>query len=665
MELDEVRSALSAAVFAIEGSPREGQIEMAEAVANALSDRHHLLVQAGTGTGKSLAYLVPALVHGKKVLVATATLALQRQLVERDLPRVKDALEKELKRTISFAVYKGVGNYLCLQKMNADDGTADSEVLVDISSLEKDARRLREWAAKPGISGDRDDAPEVDRRVWLANSTSGRECVGADECRFGRECFAVNAKARAQTADIVVTNHTLLAIEIVDSHPILPERDAVILDEAHEFMDRTTQAVTEELTSGRVARAANMVRRHMPGKLADAFVKAAEGFADAMDEYGQEYRMRNDEERKLNELPDALAAPVRKIKESAEAVIAKINADSEIVDPDSLADRARVKGAVNEIKTTAQKMMRMGESQVLWYEPTFSTLYLAPLAVSHVLRENLFTQTPVIATSATLTVGKSFDPIARSLGILTSASAEEDSDEDDWSIDPSNVQMLDVGSPFDFANQGMLYLPKELPEPGRDGPSKEALVELGELIDAAGGRTLALFSSWRGVEMADEHLRRVLAELPIAIITQKRGDSVGALVERFANDPTSILLGTMSLWQGVDVPGPSCTLVAIDRIPFPRPDDPVMSARAAEADAAGGSGFMQVSLPRAALLLAQGTGRLIRSVEDRGVVAILDSRIVNKRYGSILLNSMPPLWRTSDGKTVKESLKRLHQQFSK
>jgi len=665
MELDEVRSALSAAVFAIEGSPREGQIEMAEAVANALSDRHHLLVQAGTGTGKSLAYLVPALVHGKKVLVATATLALQRQLVERDLPRVKDALEKELKRTISFAVYKGVGNYLCLQKMNADDGTADSEVLVDISSLEKDARRLREWAAKPGISGDRDDAPEVDRRVWLANSTSGRECVGADECRFGRECFAVNAKARAQTADIVVTNHTLLAIEIVDSHPILPERDAVILDEAHEFMDRPTQAVTEELTSGRVPRAANMVRRHMPGKLADAFVKAAEGFADAMDEYGQEYRMRNDEERKLNELPDALAAPVRKIKESAEAVIAKINADSDIVDPDSLADRARVKGAVNEIKTTAQKMMRMGESQVLWYEPTFSTLYLAPLAVSHVLRENLFTQTPVIATSATLTVGKSFDPIARSLGILTSASAEEDSDEDDWSIDPSNVQMLDVGSPFDFANQGMLYLPKELPEPGRDGPSKEALVELGELIDAAGGRTLALFSSWRGVEMADEHLRRVLAELPIAIITQKRGDSVGALVERFANDPTSILLGTMSLWQGVDVPGPSCTLVAIDRIPFPRPDDPVMSARAAEADAAGGSGFMQVSLPRAALLLAQGTGRLIRSVDDRGVVAILDSRIVNKRYGSILLNSMPPLWRTSDGKTVKESLKRLHQQFSK
>jgi ATP-dependent DNA helicase DinG len=230
-------------------------------------------------------------------------------------------------------------------------------------------------------------------------------------------------------------------------------------------------------------------------------------------------------------------------------------------------------------------------------------------------------------------------------------------------MDPANLQILDVGSPFDFANQGMLYLPKDLPEPGRDGPSKEALTELGELIEAAGGRTLALFSSWRGVEMADEHLRKVLAELKLPIITQRRGDSVGPLVEKFAKDERSILLGTISLWQGIDVPGPACTLVAIDRIPFPRPDEPVLSARAAEADAAGGSGFMQISLPRAALLLAQGTGRLIRSLDDRGVVAILDSRIVNKRYGSILLNSMPPFWRTHDGEVIKEALRRLDAQY--
>ena len=663
--IEKMRKALDAAVEAIGGQPREGQIEMAEAVANALSDRHHLLVQAGTGTGKSLAYLVPALVHGKKVLVATATLALQRQLVERDLPRIKGALEKELGRELAFAVYKGVGNYLCLQKMNSAEADPDGEVLLEIGTLEKDAKRLRAWAETPGVSGDRDDAPDVDRRVWYANSVSGRECIGKDDCAYGSQCFAVNAKAKAQTADVVVTNHTLLAIEIVDSHPILPERDAVILDEAHEFMDRTTQAVTEELTAARVERAAKMAKKHLPGKASDAFAKAADNFAEALTDFAADVRNDPTKAGRLPELPAQLEAPIRKVKEASAAVVALINADSDVIDPDSMAERARVKGATNEVQQTATKMLKPSGHQVMWFEPTYSTLYLAPLSVSQVLRANLLTDTPVIATSATLSVGKSFDSIAKSIGFVVGGSDDEDS-EDEFEageIDPANVQMLDVGSPFDFAKQGALYLPKHIPEPGRDGPSKEALTELAELIDAAGGRTLALFSSWRGVEMADEYLQKVLAELEIPIITQKRGDSVGTLVERFAKDPKSILLGTISLWQGIDVPGPSCTLVAIDRIPFPRPDEPVMSARAAEADAAGGSGFMQVSLPRAALLLAQGTGRLIRSIDDRGVVAILDSRIVTKRYGSVLLNSMPPFWRTSDGEVIRESLKRLNKDY--
>ena len=666
-----VRSALDAAVTAIGGSPREGQIEMAEAVANALSDRHHLLVQAGTGTGKSLAYLVPALVHGKKVLVATATLALQRQLVERDLPKIKAALDKELKRDISFAIYKGVGNYICLQKMNNAPNDPEAQAVLEVSTLEGDAKRLRAWAQSPNATGDRDDAPDVDRRVWSANSVSGRECMGADECPSGSKCFAALAKAKAQTADIVVTNHTLLAIEIVDSHPILPERDAIVLDEAHEFMDRTTQAVTEEITAARVLRAANMARKHMPGKAGDALFKASEKFSKSLGEYADDLKADPTRAGRLDKLPATLEAPLRAVKEAVAAVTALISADAQIIDPNSMAERARVKGALNEISQTASKLLKPGHTHVLWFEPTYSTLYLAPLAVSDVLRGNLLTQTPVIATSATLTVGKSFDAIAKNIGFViggkNEAEDEEEVDEDDLkkkgSMDPANLQILDVGSPFDFANQGMLYLPKDLPEPGRDGPSIEALTELGELIQAAGGRTLALFSSWRGVEAADEHLRKVLAELKLPIITQRRGDSVGPLVDKFAKDEKSILLGTISLWQGIDVPGPACTLVAIDRIPFPRPDEPVLSARAAEADAAGGSGFMQISLPRAALLLAQGTGRLIRSLDDRGVVAILDSRIVNKRYGSILLNSMPPFWRTSDGAVIKEALRRLDAQY--
>ena len=666
-----VRSALDAAVDAIGGSPRDGQIEMAEAVANALSDRHHLLVQAGTGTGKSLAYLVPALVHGKKVLVATATLALQRQLVERDLPKIKAALDKELKRDISFAIYKGVGNYICLQKMNNAPNDPEAQAVLEVSSLEADAKRLRAWAQSANATGDRDDAPDVDRRVWSANSVSGRECMGADECPSGSKCFAALAKAKAQTADIVVTNHTLLAIEIVDSHPILPERDAIVLDEAHEFMDRTTQAVTEEITAARVSRAANMARKHMPGKAGDALFKASEKFAKALGEYADDLKADPTRAGRLDKLPTQLEAPLRAVKEAVAAVTALISADSQIIDPNSMAERARVKGALNEITQTATKLLKPGHTHVLWFEPTYSTLYLAPLAVSDVLRGNLLTQTPVIATSATLTVGKSFDAIAKNIGFVIGGKneAEDDAEDDEenlkknGSMDPANLQILDVGSPFDFANQGLLYLPKDLPEPGRDGPSKEALTELGELIQAAGGRTLALFSSWRGVEAADEHLRDVLAELKLPIITQRRGDSVGPLVDKFAKDEKSILLGTISLWQGIDVPGPACTLVAIDRIPFPRPDEPVLSARAAEADAAGGSGFMQISLPRAALLLAQGTGRLIRSLDDRGVVAILDSRIVNKRYGSILLNSMPPFWRTSDGAVIKEALRRLDAQY--
>ncbi|MFM1750949.1 MAG: hypothetical protein RL658_1090 [Actinomycetota bacterium] len=659
MDLAQVRKALEVAVAAIDGKARTGQIEMAEAVANALIDQRHLMVQAGTGTGKSLAYLVPAIVSGKKTLIATATLALQRQLVERDLPKIVPALEKVLGRDISYGIYKGVGNYICLQKLNSDEPDPDGELLLEVSSLEKDAKRLRAWAETPGVSGDRDEAPEVDRRVWAASSVSGRECVGADVCNFGAKCFAANAKAKAINSDIVVSNHTLLALEVVESHPILPERDIVILDEAHEFMDRTTQAVTEELTAPRVSRAAAMARKYkaLPNKMVDSFTHASDDFADAMDGYGEIMRGDTEINRKLDVLPDELEKAVRRVRETADAIVKFLQADDDIIDTTELAERARVKGAVNEVNVTAQKLLKGKGGQVLWYEPTFKTLYLAPLSVSDVLRQNMLRQTPVIATSATLTVGRGFDSMAKQIGFLVGS--DEDVEPEEGMIDPSNVQMLDVGSPFDFAQQGMLYLPKNLPEPGRDGIAPEVLEHLGELIDAAGGRTLALFSSWRAVEAADVHLRKVLAERPIRIITQKRGDAVAPLVEKFASDETSVLLGTMTLWQGVDVPGASCTLVAIDRIPFPRPDDPVMSARSAEVDAAGGSGFMSVSLPRAALLLAQGAGRLIRSVEDRGVVAILDSRIVTKRYGSVLLNSMPPLWRTNDGEVVRESLKRL------
>ncbi|MEY3919864.1 MAG: hypothetical protein RLZ15_658 [Actinomycetota bacterium] len=387
MDLAQVRKALDVAVAAIDGRARTGQIEMAEAVANALIDERHLMVQAGTGTGKSLAYLVPAIVSGKKTLIATATLALQRQLVERDLPKIVPALEKELGREISYGIYKGVGNYICLQKLNSEEPDPDGELLLEVSSLEKDAKRLRAWAETPGVSGDRDEAPEVDRRVWAASSVSGRECVGADVCNFGAQCFAANAKTKAINSDIVVSNHTLLALEVVESHPILPERDIVILDEAHEFMDRTTQAVTEELTAPRVSRAAAMARKYkaLPNKMVDSFTHAADDFADAMDGYGEIMRGDIEINRKLDQLPEELEKAVRRVRETADAIVKFLQADDDIIDTTELAERARVKGAVNEVNVTAQKMLKGKGGQVLWYEPTFKTLYLAPLSVSDVL----------------------------------------------------------------------------------------------------------------------------------------------------------------------------------------------------------------------------------------------------------------------------------------
>jgi ATP-dependent DNA helicase DinG len=239
------------------------------------------------------------------------------------------------------------------------------------------------------------------------------------------------------------------------------------------------------------------------------------------------------------------------------------------------------------------------------------------------------------------------DPMARSVGLDVLRRGEE------W-------DELDAGSPFDYSVQGILYCAVDLPPPDQDGIAIEALDELAALIEAAGGRTLALFSSWRGVERAAEHVQRLFADRPDRpLLVAQRGDSVAELVRTFAAQPRASLLGTVSLWQGIDVPGDTCTLVTIDRLPFPRPDDPVTAARAAAVDAAGGSGFAAVQVPRAALLLAQGVGRLIRSSSDRGVVAILDSRLATRGYGATLRATLPPLWYTTDRATVLESLRNL------
>jgi ATP-dependent DNA helicase DinG len=665
-----VKDALAAAVGGLgsEGEDRPGQLQMAEAVASALGGSGHLLVQAGTGTGKSLAYLVPAILHAtspeRRVVVATATLALQHQLVSRDLPRVADALEPVLGRRPTYAVLKGRHNYLCLDRLHRgtpDDSDDDALFAAPTTTLGKQAKALREWSDETE-TGDRDDLPfPVDGRVWRSLSVNGRECVGAAKCAYGEECFAEAARAKAVASQVVITNHAMLAIHTLDNVPVLPEHDAVVIDEGHELVDRATAAVSSELSGPLVERAVQRSRRLIEADLADRLDSAAEalGIELAVRAEGATGSIR------LEEIKGSLLLALASVRDTTHAAITALNAtmSSTKDDPEALATMTRARGLLTEIHDVAGEVLSMDDEDVVWIDTgdrRAPVLKLAPLSVAGLLRTQLFDASRVVVTSATLQLGGSFEPVARSFGLPLDGTASADGA---WTG-------LDVGSPFDHARQGILYVATRVPPPGRGGTDDAAMEELADLIGAAGGRTLALFSSWRGVEKAEERLAELLPDrlldrkivpLDVPVLVQKRGDSVADLVSRFAAHPRSVLLGTLSLWQGVDVPGEACHLVVIDRIPFPRPDDPLISARSRFAEEHGGNGFTAVSVPRAALLLAQGVGRLIRTSSDRGVVAVLDPRLATAGYGPFLRKSLPPFWFTTDGSLVRQSLTRLDE----
>jgi ATP-dependent DNA helicase DinG len=650
-----VTELLAAAVSAIGGSQRAGQDRMAQAVWEAMSGGSHLAVQAGTGTGKSLAYLVPALRlaadrHGP-VVVSTATIALQRQLVERDLPRLTDALRGPLGRTPVFAILKGRGNYLCLNKLRNGTPEDQQDALYEpVSGLGAHVRRLHQWAASTS-SGDRDEiVPGVPDQAWRQVSVTARECLGSHRCPFGVQCFSERARKIAGDADVVVTNHALLAIDALGEGGILPEHRVVIVDEAHELVDRVTSVATGELSAtaveaavrrcGRIAGEAEIARLAEAGNaLGPLFLTMLPG--------------------RMDQLDPALAASLTALRDAASACAAQVRtaakglADS---DPAQAAAAQAAQVALEDIEVIADRMVSAFDlplaerDEVVWLSrpddfsetPRPITLHVAPLEVGEVLATSLFAERTVVLTSATLTLGGSFEPLARQWGLDTASAGTE------WTG-------MDVGSPFAHGRSGILYVARHLPPPGRDGLAPEYLTELAELIEAAGGRTLGLFSSMRAARQATSALRESLG-FPLLC---QGDDSTAQLVKEFADDEPTCLFGTLSLWQGVDVPGPSLRLVVIDRIPFPRPDDPLASARTRAAEARGGNGFMEVSAAHAALLLAQGAGRLLRSMDDRGVVAVLDPRLVTKRYGEFLRASLPPFWTTTDPQVVRGALRRL------
>ena len=649
-----VRAVLGAAVEALGGQQRDGQIEMAEAVANAFDEGQHLLVQAGTGTGKSLAYLVPSLLHGDRVVVATATLALQHQLVERDIPRLVEAV-KDVDAGIdtSYAVLKGRSNYACLHRIRA--GVPDDQgTLVEVpeGSMGKKVLELRTWAedqAKRGESGERDAAPRHTDREWRQVSVGHRDCLGASKCPFGQECFVEVAREEAHRSHLIVTNHSLLAIDAIEGVPMIPEYDAVVIDEAHELTARVTQAATDELAVADVDRAARRSQRHIEGSEADDLANAADTLTQAYAEL---------EPGRFDDVPDVLSDALVLVRDAARACLSAYPRESEGAEGDAGKQQAR--GSVQEIFTTAERMAARSDADVLWLSEGNPTgpnrqprrLHVAPLQVWGPMREKLLADKTVVFTSATLRLGGDFGTVATSLGLKP---AEEGADSADGVVP---WRGLDVGSPFDYGKQAILYVARHLPPPDRDGLGQARIDEIAELVDAAQGRTLGLFSSRRAAEAAAEAIRERLPHLT----TLAQGEAqLPELARQFVSDPHTILFGTLSLWQGLDVPGDTCQLVLIDRIPFPRPDDPLMSARSRAADREGRNGFMEVSATHAALLLAQGSGRLIRTTTDRGVVAVLDPRLATARYGSFLKASLPPMWTTTDPALVRKALSRLSE----
>ncbi len=603
------------------GSQRSGQIEMTKAVAQAIADRFHLIARAGTGTGKSLAYLVPAVMSGKTTVIATATKALQDQLAEKDLPFLEEHLD------VSWAILKGRSNYVCRQRLL--ELAADRQMaLTGVVGHDLDAEldQIVEWSEETK-TGDRAELPvEPTAAAWSAISVSSDECPGAGRCPSGPTCFAEAARNGAAEADVVVVNTHLYGINLASDGAILPEHDVAIIDEAHQLEDIISATAGVELSPGRFGdlgrRASGIIADdELSTKLADA----SADLADALEAAG-------DGKVDLDPATD-IGRALTLGRDAADRLLSALRNIGGTLSEDVTARKERAQQGATTLITEIDGAWSVTEDDVAYITgpPNRRSLRVSPIDVGPTLRDTLWKLPTVILTSATVP-----DVLPEQIG-----------------LGEGSFQFLDVGSPFDYEHSALLYCAVDLPEPRSDEFEDASHTELERLIVAAGGRTLALFTSWRAMGNAVEVLR---PRLPWNILAQGELPKP-ALLDQFRDDPEACLFATMSFWQGVDVQGESLSLVVIDKLPFPRPDDPLLNARR---DRAGRAAFRKVDLPRAAMMLAQGTGRLIRSESDKGVVAVLDKRLAtSKSYRWDLLAALPPYKRTRDRAEVEDFLRRL------
>jgi ATP-dependent DNA helicase DinG len=642
-----VIAALSRVAVALPGGGerRTGQQSMALAVADAIHDDTHLVVQAGTGTGKSLGYLVPAILSGKRVVVATATKALQDQLCNKDLP----FLDQHLGFPFSFALLKGRSNYYCIQRAQElkEQLSGGGQLRLDGSAsaapgaVMDEIIKLALWAADSS-SGDRAELDfEPTSTAWGAVSVSAAECPGASKCPVGDKCFAERARQKAATADVVVVNMHLYGQHIRSGGFVLPEHDVLVLDEAHELEDVVSDSLGVELSSGRFTQLAGRFRVVVSDIDTRADLAALAPLLDGalQPHVGQPLRPGPSADPELRRVLNLAAGRVRQAIEIARSAVPK-DAPS-----DTTAKLTRALQAATSLADEIDQALELGakpvprlgtppadiveapdapdtanDARLAWVEAPAGmrgpVLRISPIEVGPILAATLWSHTTSILTSATIP-----PKLSARLALPANKTIE-----------------VDVGSPFEFPRQGLLYCARHLPDPRQPKYEAAMIEELRELITLAGGRTMALFTSWRSMKAAAE----ACSDLPIPIYVQGEHPKP-QLVARFAAEETSCLFATMGFWQGIDVPGRTCSMVVIDKLPFSRPDDPLLTARR---ERLGPAAFALIDLPRAATLLAQGVGRLIRTSEDRGVVAVLDPRLSTAKYAHDLVRALPPLRRT-------------------
>lgn len=606
------------------GEERPQQVAMAEAIAAGIETGRHVVAQAGTGTGKSWGYLVPVIMAGRRCIVATATKALQDQLAGKDLP----FLRAHLPRPFEWAVLKGRSNYLCLQRLREvqADGTGQGQLELDemAATVRLEVTRLGAWAgtSETGDLADLDWSPSD--AAQRAVTVSGDECPGASRCPMGESCFAESARRRAEAADVTVVNLHLYGLDVAAGGAILPHHDVVVIDEAHQLEDTMSDTVGVQIAPGRLVTVAAALRRIIDDPAVVGPV--AEGAALLRDELAPLVGQRLGEP-----LPDAVVEALLTCRRRLDAAQGALSAITTDVD-----DAKQRKLRAQQLTTRLQDHIDLSVGSLSGSVPFVSgsrdhpRLEIAPLDVGPVLAEGVWQRRTAILTSATVPTS-----LVERVG-----------------LDPAAVDVLDVGSPFDFEHHALLYCAIHLPDPR--SPSREPLAhdEIAALITAAGGRTLALFTSWKAMDTAAAAVR---AMVPHPIITQ-RDLPKAALVKAFSGDEATCLFATAGLFQGVDIPGRTLSLVIIDKIPFPRPDDPLLSARR---ELLGSTAFSVIDVPRAAMLLAQATGRLIRSADDRGVVAVLDPRLGTASYRWDIVKALPPMRRTRNRADAEAFLREL------